>query len=160
MWRHLCFNNVTLHHWTHWVHYEHDDDISSTQYQLHSKHYLICKTSLKAAIVLFQVFLGQKCSEVALPSQIDRVEFEAMRLVLKDSEAGREHDVLLLDTWYCLETNAAPNVYTLNSVESVPGIAFYKHRYMREFAHARCHSHSNAHTPRARLSLVTQSSNS
>ena len=22
-WRHLCFNNVTLHHWTHWVRYEH-----------------------------------------------------------------------------------------------------------------------------------------
>ena len=22
----MCFNNVTLHHWTSWVHYEHDDD--------------------------------------------------------------------------------------------------------------------------------------
>ena len=64
---------------------------------------------------------------MALPSCIERGEFEAMRFVLKESEDCREDDVTLLDTWYFRETNAVPNVYALRSVESVPGIVFPTH---------------------------------
>ena len=58
---------------------------------------------------------------MALPSRINREEFEAMRLALQESEGCREDDVTLLDTWYFRETNAVPNVYALRPVECVPG---------------------------------------
>ncbi|XP_014665918.1 PREDICTED: uncharacterized protein LOC106807919 [Priapulus caudatus] len=64
----------------------------------------------------FVVLLGHKYGYRPLPRTIPADKFEVMRAALVEQQ---RYDVKLLDTWYKLDTNAAPPVYVLQTISSI-----------------------------------------
>ena len=71
--------------------------------------------AFNAMMFCFQFFGGQKYGYRPIPAQILGSEFLMLREALKSMNI----DIVTLDTWYKVDTNAVPCVYILQFISSI-----------------------------------------